>query len=220
MTIISQSNIIDLKEVNHTNRVKELRKRNNISQQKLASLLNVHQTAISQWETGRTTPDIETANTMAKLFNVSLDYLLGREVPDQESPPRKKGVRIPVLGIVPAGIPIEAIEDILGYEEITEEMARNGQHFALKIKGDSMIPDIKDGDIVIVRMQPDVESGETAIVRINGDEATCKRVVKYKTGISIVANNPAYESRFFTNEEIMELPVTVVGKIVELRRSF
>ena len=99
-------------------------------------------------------------------------------------------------------------------------MARNGEHFALKIKGDSMIPDIKNGDIVIVRVQPDVESGETAIVKVNGDDATCKRVVKHKTGISIVANNPNYEPIFFTNKEIEELPVTVVGKVVELRRSF
>ena len=83
-----------------------------------------------------------------------------------------------------------------------------------------MIPNIMDGDIVIVRIQPDVESGETAIVKVNGDEATCKRVVKQRSGISIVANNPKYEPIFFTNREIEELPVTVVGKVVELRRSF
>lgn len=200
--------------------LKALRTEKKYSQQKLATLLRVSRSTVAMWESGASQPDNDALLKIANIFDTSVDYLLGREMPDQESPPRQKGVRIPILGYVPAGIPIEAIEDILGYEEITPEMARNGEHFALKIKGDSMIPDIKDGDIVIVRMQPDVESGETAIVQINGDEATCKRVVKHKTGISIVANNPAYESRFFTNEEIMELPVTVVGKIVELRRSF
>lgn len=202
--------------------LKALRTEKKYSQQKLATLLRVSRSTVAMWESGASQPDNDALLKIANIFDTSVDYLLGREVSstNQDSPPRQKGVRIPILGYVPAGIPIEAIEDILGYEEITPEMARNGQHFALKIKGDSMIPDIKDGDIVIVRMQPDVESGETAIVQINGDEATCKRVVKHKTGISIVANNPAYESRFFTNEEIMELPVTVVGKIVELRRSF
>lgn len=201
-------------------RLKELRTIKKISQKELAAILHVPSNTYNQWENGKREPDYGMISKIADYFGVTVDYLLGREVSNQESPPRKKGVRIPILGYVPAGIPIEAIEDVLGYEEITPEMARNGEHFALKIKGDSMIPDIKDGDIVIVRMQPDVESGETAIVKINGDEATCKRVVKYKTGISIVANNPAYESRFFTNAEIMELPVTVVGKVVELRRSF
>jgi len=152
---------------------------------------------------------------------VSLDYLLGRETTNSSKEKiRRIGVKIPVLGYVPAGIPFEAVEDVLDYEEISPEMARNGEHFALKIKGDSMIPDIKNGDIVIVRVQPDIESGETAIVKVNGDDATCKRVVKHKTGISIVANNPNYEPVFFTNKEIEELPVTVIGKVVELRRSF
>lgn len=127
---------------------------------------------------------------------------------------------IPVLGTVPAGIPLEAIEEVLDYEEITEDMARNGKYIALQIKGDSMLPTICNGDVVIVRLQPDVESGETAIVMVNGDDATCKKVVKHTSGITIVPNNPAYEPRFFTNEEISSTPVRILGKVVELRRKF
>lgn len=200
-------------------RLKELRQKQGISQKDFAALIGIPANTYNQWENGKRQPDNETMLKLAEYFNVSVDYLLGRD-DEPTSVPRRKGVRIPVLGYVPAGIPLEAVEDILDYEEISPEMARNGEHFALKIKGDSMIPDIKNGDIVIIRIQPDVESGEIAIVKVNGDEATCKRVVKHKTGISIVANNPNYEPVFFTNKEIEELPVTVVGKVVELRRSF
>lgn len=70
---------------------------------------------------------------------------------------------------------MEAVENILDYEEISEDMARQGDYFALQIKGDSMEPRIKEGDVVIVRKQPDVESGEVAIVLVNGDEATIKK---------------------------------------------
>ncbi len=201
--------------------LKKLREQSGVSQKKLAEEIHVSQQTVGSWEVNRTTPNPDLMNRVADYFNVSLDYLLGRETTNSsKEKTRRVGVKIPVLGYVPAGIPFEAVEDILDYEEISPEMARNGEHFALKIKGDSMIPDIKNGDIVIVRVQPDVESGETAIVKVNGDDATCKRVVKHKTGISIVANNPNYEPIFFTNKEIEELPVTVVGKVVELRRSF
>lgn len=130
------------------------------------------------------------------------------------------GIKIPVLGTVPAGIPLEAIEEVLDYEEITEDMARNGKYIALQIKGDSMLPTICNGDVVIVRLQPDVESGETVIVMVNGGDATCKKVVKHTSGITLVPNNPAYDPRFFTNEEISSIPVRILGKVVELRRKF
>ena len=198
-------------------KISELRKKYGYSQQKLAKILNVHQTAISQWETGRTTPDIETAMTMARLFQVSVEYLLDEECETQE---KRNSVVIPVLGTVPAGIPLEAIEEVLDYEEITEDMARNGKYIALQIKGDSMLPTICNGDVVIVRLQPDVESGETAIVMVNGDDATCKKVVKHTSGITLVPNNPAYDPRFFTNEEISSTPIRILGKVVELRRKF
>ena len=132
----------------------------------------------------------------------------------------KKGVKIPVLGYVAAGIPIEAIEDIIDYEEISEEMALRGKYFGLSIKGNSMEPRICQGDVVIVRQQPDVESGELGIVLVNGNDATCKKVVKHENGISLVSFNPTYEPMFYTKEEILSLPITILGKVVELRGKF
>ena len=139
---------------------------------------------------------------------------------DQSNKPPKKGVKIPVLGKVPAGVPIEAVEDIIDYEEIPEEMAKDGEFFGLQIKGNSMEPRICEGDVVIVRKQDDAETGDLVVAMINGNEATCKRLMKYKDGIRLMPNNPAYEPLYFSNKEIEEKPVKIIGKVVENRQKY
>ena len=140
---------------------------------------------------------------------------------DLEDDEHTQGIKIPVLGRVAAGIPITAITDILDYEEISPEMIKDGsEYFALSIKGDSMEPKISEGDVVIVRKQEDCESGQIAIVQINGDEATCKKLVKKSNGIVLQSFNPAYEPMYFSAEEIEELPLKVIGRVVELRAKF
>lgn len=131
-----------------------------------------------------------------------------------------KGIKIPVLGRVAAGVPIEAVEEIIDTEEITEELARTGSFFGLKIHGDSMEPRMCEGDVVIVRQQNDADSGDVVIALINGDDATCKRLRKYRDGIELISNNPSYEPMFFSNEDIEKKPVRIIGKVVELRGKF
>lgn len=131
-----------------------------------------------------------------------------------------RGVLIPVLGRVPAGLPIEAVECILDYEEISAEMSKDGDYFGLQINGDSMSPRILDKDIVIVRKQQIAETGDVAIVLVNGDDATCKRIVHHENGLSLIAFNPTYPPRFFTAQEVETLPVQIIGKVVELRGKF
>lgn len=200
------------------NRVKELRKDNGFSQMKLAKALNVHQTAISQWETGRTSPDIEVAKEMAKLFNVSLEYLLG--ISDAETIPEQDPTWINVLGRVAAGIPIDAVQDIIDREQISEDMARSGEYIGLKIHGSSMEPRMTEGDVVIVRLQDDCDSGDTVVALINGGEATCKILQKTPEGITLMSTNPSYTPMFFSNKDIEEMPVRILGKVVELRAKF
>lgn len=131
------------------------------------------------------------------------------------------GVKIPILGEVVAGVPISAIENILGYEEITPEMAATGDFFCLKIKGASMEPKLFEGDLLVVRQQTDVDSNEIAVVLVNGDEATVKQIKKATSGITLIGYNVAvYPPRFYSNQEIQDLPVTIIGKVVELRRPF
>ena len=181
-------------------------------------MLYVNQTAVSQWERGVTNPSTDTAIALANIFGVSVDYLLGNS--DYPGVPAPSGVQIPVLGNVQAGLPISAVQDILDYEEITPELAATGEFFALRIKGKSMEPRMMEGDVVIIRQQDDADTGDTVVVLVNGDEATVKRLKKRPEGIMLVPNNPAYEPLFFSNQDILELPVRIIGKVVELRGKF
>ena len=79
---------------------------------------------------------------------------------------------------------------------------------------------MSDGDVVIVRKQEDVDNGDIAIVLVNGDEATVKKIKKFDGGINLIPTNPEYDVITYTNNEIISLPVRIIGKVVELRANF
>ncbi|BDZ81373.1 LexA family protein [Claveliimonas bilis] len=187
------------------------------TRQDMCDALGVKYTTFTDWVKGNSYPRIDKIELMANYFGISKADLV-EERPTNRS--AKSGVAINVYGSVAAGIPLEMIEDIIDTEEITEDMARTGEFFGLRIKGDSMTPTICDGDIVIVRQQNDAESGDIVIATVNGDEATCKRLRKYKEGIELIAINPSYDTLEFSSEEILEKPVKIIGKVVEARRKF
>ena len=193
----------------------------NITQTELCKRTGIPKSAMSQYIKGNFEPKQDRIYLIAKALNISEAWLMGYDVSmHKEENTKKTGIKIPVLGIVRAGIPMDAVEYIIDYEEIGEDMARQGEFFGLQIKGDSMEPKISEGDVVIVRKQPDVESGEIAIVLVNGDEATIKKVQKFNGGINLIPSNPAYDVMTYTNEQIEKLPVRVLGKVVELRAKF
>ena len=99
-------------------------------------------------------------------------------------------------------------------------MAKSGEYFGLKVKGDSMSPNILEGDVLIVRKQEDANSGDICVVMVNGDDATVKKIKKDPKGLTLIPNNPAYDVTYFTNEEIVSIPVRIIGKVVESRRSY
>lgn len=208
--------------MNAGNRLKQLREEKGLSQSEVAKIIGVGRTTYLKWENGENQPTRK-LDQLSQFFGVSIDYLLGKsDVKNIKSKnSHSRGIRIPVLGRVVAGIPIEAVEEILDYEEITPELAATGKFFALKIRGHSMEPRMMEGDVVIVRKQEDVESGDVAIVLVNGNEATVKRVKKQEEGITLIATNTSvYEPHFYSNKEIKNLPVQILGKVVELRGKF
>lgn len=172
-------------------------------------------------------PSVETIRKAAKGMFMTFDEVmtnLDDDIKIVDDKPEvkivKKAIRVPVLGNVAAGIPIEAIENVIDYEEISEELAHTGDFFALKIKGDSMEPRICNGDVVIVRKQNYAESGDLVIVLVNGDSATCKKLAKYPSGIRLIPFNQAYEPLFYSNEEIENKPVRIIGRVVENRQKY
>lgn len=205
------------------NNIRYLRTQRGYSQEDLAEKLGYKSyTTITKWESGVSEPTLKKANEIASFFNLSVNDLCYKDLTATSVTHEKTshGVVINVLGRVAAGIPIEAVENIIDTEEITEELARTGDFFGLQIHGDSMEPKISDGDVVIVRQQEDAESGDIVIATVNGDEATCKRLRKYRDGIELVANNPTYDPIFFSNEDIINKPVRIIGRVVELRAKF
>lgn len=200
-----------------SNRIQYAMDKLDLKQTDLVSRTGISKGALSSYISGRYVPKQNNIYLIAKALNVSEAWLMGADVPMSRNVKSKNGITINVLGRVAAGIPINAITEIIDTEEISEEMAKTGEYFGLKIRGDSMEPRICDGDVVIVRQQDDAESGDIVIAMVNGDDATCKRLVKYASSIALVSLNTKYEPMMFTNEEIMSKPVRVIGKVVELR---
>lgn len=164
------------------------------------------------------TSDFKTNKEILENFDnkSNLDVIKGQMIDVQENT-----TRIKVLGKVAAGVPRHMQDEyVIGYEDVSNDMIKDDTVFGLEINGDSMSPRILKGDIVIVREQNDAESGDVVIVTINGDEATCKRLMKYADGISLISFNPAYEPMTFSNKEIEEKPVRIIGKVIENRSKF
>ena len=197
-------------------RIFEARKRRKISRKEVADFLQVHETTIKRYEDGNTKKlPTDRLEKIAKYLNTSIEYLMGWE--EEQKP---QGIKIPVLGTVAAGIPISAVEDILDYEEIPQTWKNQGEFFGLRIKGDSMKPDINDGDTVIVKQQTTANNGDIIIALVNGDDATCKKFEKLDNGIMLISNNSEYSPMYFSNEKVITKPVVIIGKVVELRRKF
>lgn len=198
----------------------------NISAAELSRRTDTPESVISQYKKGLYEPKQRRLEKFSNVLGVSISWLMGGNVPMNENNNLRhpeittNAVKIPVLGTVVAGIPLEAVEEIIDYEEISAQTAKQGDFFALQIKGDSMEPKMSAGDVVIVRKQQDCDSGDIAIVLVNGDEATVKKIKKFDGGINLIPTNPAYDVITYTNEQIEKLPVQIIGKVVELRAKF
>ena len=190
--------------------------------------LGISRSVVSAWKNSKRVPRADVLTKISRYFNVSAEKLVCGSIEDMffvgtedfekdEGSNISRCIRIPVYGRVAAGIPIEAITDITDFEDISEEMARNGEYIALKIHGNSMQPRMCENDVIIVRKQDDVENGDTAVVFVNGGDATCKKIKKMADGIMLVSTNPEYEPMYYTNKQINDLPIRILGKVVEIR---
>ena len=178
--------------------IRELRKEKGISQQELAKLCGVHQTAVSQWEKGRTAPDRNSLKLLSGVFGVSLETLLGEKNSDDEN-------KIPVFGLITAA----ALCSKLG----------SAEYYALSISDSSMSPMMLEGDTVVINRSSQVENGETGVFAIGNGNAIIRKIIKKDTSIMLVSENTSYEPLVFSSAECSALPVYVLGKAVELRRK-
>ena len=204
-------------------RLREIRKNRNLTQKELADLINVTENAVSMYESQKRQPPLDTLRTIADVLGTSTDNLLGREASNVEPININKNlIKIPIYGKIPAGVPMEMIDEsyIDDFIEMDSKQLRcSSTYFGLKVKGNSMFPEFRNGDIVIFRQQSHCENGDFCAVSINHTECTFKKVLKKESGITLMPLNPDFEPMFFTKKEIINLPITILGVVKEVRFS-
>lgn len=184
-----------------------------IKQIDVMNKFNLSSSTVSDWYNGKKYPRMDVVQKLAFFLDIELSDLV-------EEPKLNRGNKIPIFAKIPAGIPIELIEDVIDYEELDPKMfTGDKEYFGVRVSGDSMYPEYRDKDILIVQKTSDCESGQDCIVMINGNDGTFKRVKKTEEGIILQPLNPNYEIKFYSNKEIEELPIKIIGVVKEIRRT-
>lgn len=198
------------------NRIKELRKSKGYTQEKLAKLLNVTQANLSGWETSKWEPDSKALSQLAEIFGVSVDYLLGRSEPPTPNYrnvyPLEPYIKLPIFGEIRAGTPINMEQGETGEWEYADASYGDGQHFMLRVNGNSMSPTIPDGSIAIIRVQDYAEPRQIVAFAMDGDYATLKRYYPQPDGsILLRGDNPEADSYLITKDQIQNGEAHILG---------
>lgn len=189
------------------NRLKSLMEEHDLTTYALAEAVYLAPATISRYANAKMEPKRSTVEVLAKYFNVNPAWLMGNDVEKRINGTKYK--RVPILGQIAAGQPISAIENIEGYEFVSQH---EGVGFCLRVKGDSMIgARIFDGDIVFIREQGDVENGEIAAIIIDNEVATLKRVYKQNGAITLHSENPTIPDMRFTPRDRKQ--IRIIGKV-------
>lgn len=215
--------------------LKELREKKGLSLREVNKLTGISYSHLNMIENSKRNVTPALLRNLANVYNVNyidLYYLAGYMDLVEDAYERQKldefgnpVVSIPLLGTVKAGYDYLAQENWEGTIDIKEELAKTGEFFALRIKGNSMFETLWDGDIVAVKKQDFAKDGDIAVVLINGDEATVKKIRMLDNGIKLIPLNrrinpetqePYYEDMYFSKEEIETKPVKIVGIVKRL----
>lgn len=202
--------------------LKFLRERFGMEQIDLAKKLGrKSSSSISEWESGKYTPKMSTLKKIAEIFNVNIDDLMKKDLknPTEEIIQPLPVREIPIVSQISAGLPIYAEENILEHTYIaTKKLNTNKEIFGLRVNGDSMDKEFRDGDVVIVEKDAVVENGQIAVVQINGYNATVKRVRYEKDRIILIpeSNNPAHYPQVYSQDD----EVKIIGKVVSSQKFY
>lgn len=213
--------------------LKHIRENKQMSLRQVDYQSSVSFSHLSMIENGTRKPTALTLKELAKVYNIDYIDLYEKagyiDLAEKEKIDKNiQGINkktsnsyiVLVYGTIPAGIPVECIEDVIDTEEISADMLKGGkQYFGLKIKGNSMYPEYLDGDTIILEKVSDCESGQDCVIMVNGNDGTFKRVFKNENGIILQPLNTEFQPMIYTNEQIEKLPIRVIGKVVELRRK-
>lgn len=185
--------------------------RTGLNNEAIAKTLGISKSTVSRWVNGDTKNlKKETLSKLSELLGIDVVATMA-----ENSFVHKK----PILGLVKAGYDLFSDENLEGYLEVNEEDDRKGDYF-LRVTGDSMeLAKIHDQDLIYVKQCQEVNNGTIAVVMI-GEEVTVKKVIKQKNVFILEAANPNVENRYFTPQEVQELPVKIIGKVIYSRTDF
>ncbi|EGQ1739618.1 helix-turn-helix domain-containing protein [Staphylococcus pseudintermedius] len=201
--------------------LKYLRKKHDMEQIDLAKKLGRKSaSSISEWEKGKYTPKMKTLSELARLFNVSINDLMEKDLSNTKTQIDTLPVTaIPVVAKISAGLPIYTEENIIEYTYIPSQMTRGGKElFGLKVSGDSMDKEFREDDVVIVEKDAVVENGQIGVVNVNGYNATVKRIRYSDDKIVLLpeSNNNEHLPQVYTNDD----EIKVVGKVVSSMKFY
>lgn len=205
--------------------LKYLRTKYNLTQEQLANKINSTRSTVNNWENEISEPNLDMIRKLTETFNIK-DNIVFEDLKSKYNTSfvdlDEDTINIPVLGRIPAGIPFEAIEDVIKYIDIPKEWTYgNKEYFGLLIDGNSMFPKYQNGDIVIFQKceDPIKCNNKDCAVMVNGNDATFKKFIFNNNGVILQPYNMEYETKSFTPEEIQRLPVKLVGFAVQIRRD-
>lgn len=222
--------------------IHDYREKNKLSMDEFAKLANMSKPYVSMLESNKNSktgkpivPSLKTIQNCARAMNMSVDGLM-RTI-DQEiditpavqapaiQPVTFETLPVPLIGDIAAGTPINAEQNIQDYIPVNRAVVDrcNGECFCLKVEGSSMIPEICDGDIIVVDsvIDPSRINARDNIVVMIETTATVKHLSITEKGFLLTANNPdVYEPHFYDCDQVKKLPVIIAGKVVSLQREF
>lgn len=187
-----------------------------LNNKELSEILGVSESTVGKWLLRKSTPRMGVIEKLARYFDVQKSDLIEQKEPELTFVDLSNYIKIPVVGKIPAGVPIEAIEDIIETIDIPEDWTKGDKEYiGLRVSGDSMYPLLLDGDTVVIQVQPNAETGDICACYVNGYDATLKRIALTPTSITLKPENPNYPPKTYTHPG----EVTIAGKVVEVRRK-
>ena len=203
-----------------------------INKMELSKLSGIpYTTIVNFYVRGTDNSKLSTLLRLAKYFNVTLDYIADDDEEERHGAPQSREInryqvsgamaltmneKIPVLGVIRAGEPMLAEQNVIGFVELPSELINKGdEYFGLRVIGNSMnLSRIFEGDIVIVRKQNFVEDGEIAIALVDGEDATIKKFYQSDTMVTLIPNSsdPIHIPKTY---DLRKIPIAVLGKVVK-----
>lgn len=202
--------------------LKQIRESLGISQAEAARRLNMSRQKYGNYELGKRQADYETLLQIAEVFGTTVDRIIGNRSTESTVEPVASPVefvRIPVIGEAAAGMHCLADMTVIDYVSCDSALLQSGYDYVyLRVQGDSMEPELREGDLVLVRVQDTIESGEYAVVIVDGEDGLVKKIEIDSKHIALISENPYYPPRRFEKSEMNR--IRIFGKVISSQRRY